>query len=69
MFLFLNSSMNDAPSEESLSVEYLSVSTSNKKWIPPAKSSPKLIGFPPMLFNHSGVEGSEFRAIIKSPSE
>ena len=65
----MNSSTNEAPSEESLSAEYLSVSTSNKKWIPPAKSRPKLIGLPPIELNQSGVDGSEFRAIINSPSE
>ena len=62
-------SSEGAPSEDSLSAEYLSVSTSNKKCIPPAKSKPRLIGFPPIELSHSGVEGSEFKAIMNSPSE
>ena len=69
MFLDRSSSIIEAPSEDNLSAEYLSVSTSSKKCIPPAKSKPRLIGFPPIELSHSGVEGSEFKAIMNSPSE
>ena len=61
--------MSDAASEESRSSEYLSVSTSKRKCMPPAKSRPKLIGLAPRFCNHSGVDGSDVRAIIKSPPE
>ena len=69
MFLVESSSIIDAPSEDNLSAEYLFVSTSSKKCIPPAKSKPRLIGFPPIELSLSGVEGSEFKAIINSPAD
>ena len=45
------------------------MSTSSKKCIPPARSKPRFTGLPPIDLSHSGVDGSEFKAIIKSPSE
>ena len=60
----VNSSTNDAPSDESRSSEYRAVSTSRRKCIPPARSNPKFKGLAPISLSHLGVEGSLFKAII-----